>query len=67
MQNKNMNFPAHSMSAKIKTNQNVLSFHTAALYLLNDRKIQILILHGAKAIKISQSVLYDVKNQVYAL
>ena len=46
-----MNFPTHSISAKLKANQNILSFHTAALQLLNGVKIQILILHGAKAIK----------------
>ena len=40
------------MSAKIKTNQKVLSFHTAVLHLLNGRKIQILNLHGAEAIKL---------------
>jgi len=49
MQNKNLNFPAHFMSVKIKTNQNILSFHTTALHLLNGWKIQIFILHGAKA------------------
>jgi hypothetical protein len=52
MQNKNLNFPAHSMSVKIKNNQNILSSHTTSIYLLNGGKIQILILHGANAIKI---------------
>ena len=53
MQNKNLNFPALSMSRKFKTNQNILSFHTALLHLLNGGKIQILILHGAEVIRIS--------------
>ena len=50
MQTKDLNFPTHSMSAKIKTNQNILSFQTADLHLLNGGKIQILILHGVKAL-----------------
>ena len=37
---------------KIKSNQNILSFHTAALHLLNGGKIQIFILYVAKSIKI---------------
>ena len=53
MQIKNLNFSTHFISAKIKTNQNILSFHTAALHLLNGGKIQILIFYGAKANKIS--------------
>lgn len=53
MQNYNLNFPAHSTSAKIKTNQRNLSFHTAALLLPKGRKIVILIFHRGKAIKIS--------------
>ena len=53
MQDNNLNFPTHSMSAKIKTNQNILSFHTAAIHMLKYGKIQILILYGAKAIKMS--------------
>ena len=53
MQNKNLNFTAHSVSAKIETDQNLLSFYTATLHLLNGGKIQIIILHGAKAINIS--------------
>ena len=40
------------MRVKIKTNENILSFQTTGLHLLNDGKIQILILHGAKDIKI---------------
>ena len=57
MQNKNLNFPAHYVSAKIKTNQKILSFHTALLQLLNGGKIKILILHGKKANKSSSHSL----------
>ena len=41
------------MNLESKTNQNILSFLNAALHLLNSGKIQILIFHEAKAIKIS--------------
>jgi len=44
MQNKNLNFPAHSMRA----NRSILSFQTGALHQPNGGKIQIVILYGAK-------------------